>query len=123
MDLVERAKQDPILFHTLTDFILSNPPPGLVEILKQAGLDPSRLGYGKRDTGPVAKIIRPGKVEKREVPIKRRLFEYDNWLSFGKDMERRGDKAKAVKAYQKALTINPDGKEARDLLEAIQDTK
>ena len=125
LELITRAQEDEILLHTLMDFMISNPPPGLMQIFREAGLDLSELRGGRmqRDTDPVARIIRPTKTERKEVPPERRKFEYENWLRVGADMERRGEPEKAEKAYAKATKIDPSRKEATQALKRIQSGK
>jgi hypothetical protein len=125
LELINRAQEDEILLHTLMDFIISNPPPGLMRIFREAGLDPSILRSGgmPRDTGPVARIIRPTKIQRKEVPAERRKFEYENWVRVGADMERRGEPERAEQAYFKATKINPEGKEAKQALKRLQSQK
>jgi tetratricopeptide (TPR) repeat protein len=121
---VARMKDDQILIHTVTDFLLSNPPPGLVGFLRAHGLDQFALRHGssRSESEPVGTIIRPGqwrKSERQDLPESRREYEYQNWIRIGQDMEKRGDLDKAEVAYRKAIKINQKDSIARLLLDEL----
>jgi hypothetical protein len=122
--LVKRMKDNQILIHTVLVFLLSNPPPGLVDFLKAQGLDPFSLRheFSRSDSGPVGTVIRPGqwkKSERQDLPESRREYEYQNWIRVGQDMEMRGDLDKAEVAYRKAIKINGQNHEVKSHLERL----